>query len=229
MISCINLYRKDPAMSDAEFDEFLNDVYAPLYLAVPQIESFELDRVTLKEQGDACTDAVQADAFTIERYVDLDAYEQAIASEAYKAILRERVKAVDHNETFVCLENVSIPLNTEGECHKKMTLLGRSAPEVSFEGFTREWFVVHSGCMAKMPTDIFFGYNQHLVIDRIVNGKHASHEELPFDGILELFFSEASEVSNAFKTIPEGQMTVAHRKEFISTVDPFLVDFTVMK
>lgn len=54
-------------------------------------------------------------------------------------------------------------------------------------------------------------------------------KRLPFDGILELFFSEASDVANAFKTIPEGQATVAHRKEFMSSVNPFLVDFTVVK
>ena len=229
MISCINLFRKDPVIEDDAFDKFLNETYAPLCLQVPGVESFEVDRVTAKEQGDASSETILADAFTIERFVDLDAYEQATQSDAHKAVLRERVNAVVYNETYVCLENVSIPLRTQENCHKKMTLLGRTMPEISFEDFTREWFVVHSGCMAKMPIDIFFGYNQHLIIDRMVNGQHASHDRLPFDGILELFFSEASEVANAFKTIPEGQMTVAHRKEFMSSVDPFLVDFTVLK
>ena len=227
MISCINLFRKDPSLDDRKFDAFLDETYAPLCLQIPGMESFEVDRVTLKEQGDASSDAITADAFTIERYPDLGTYQQAVASNAYAAMLRERANAVAHDETYVCLENVSIPLNTQRECHKKISLLGRTAPGVSFEDFTREWFVVHSGCMAKMPTDIFFGYNQHLIIDRMVNGQHVSHDRLPFDGILELFFSEASEVANAFKTVPEGQLTVAHRKEFMSSVDPFLVDISI--
>lgn len=229
MISCINLFRKDPTISDSEFDVFLHDVYAPLCLQIPELESFEFDRVTAKERGDASSEAILADAFTIERYVDLDAYEEARRSNAYAAVLRERVNAVMYEETYVCLENVSIPLRVEDGCQKKMTLLGRTVPDVSFEDFTREWFVVHSGCMAKMPTDIFYGYNQHLIIDRMINGRHVTHDRLPFDGILELFFSEASEVANAFKTIPEGQATVAHRKEFMSSVNPFLVDFAVVK
>lgn len=229
MISCINLFRKDPAMSDEEFDSFLNEVYAPLCLQIPEMETFEIDRVTAKEQGDACSDLITSDAFTVERYPDLGTYEQAIKSDAYSAVLRERVNAVVYNETYVCLENVSIPLNTQEKCRKKMTILGRTTPDVSFEDFTREWFVVHSGCMAKMPTDIFFGYNQHLIIERMINGQHVDHDRLPFDGILELFFSEPAEVANAFKTIPEGQQTVAHRKEFMSSVDPFLVDFSVLR
>lgn len=229
MISCINLLRKDPTITDEEFDGFLAEAYAPLYLEVPGLASFEFDRVTAKEQGDASSETITTDAFTIERYADLDAYERATRSDAYDAILRERVNAVTYDETYTCLENVSIPLRVQEQCHKKMTLLGRTTPAVSFEDFTREWFVVHSGCMAKMPTDVFFGYNQHLIINRMVNGQHASHDRLPFDGILELFFSEASEVANCFKTIPEGQATVAHRKEFMNSVDPFLVDYRVLK
>lgn len=229
MISCINLFRKDPAISDDDFGKFLHDTYAPLCLQIAGLESFELNQVTAKEQGDASSESILADAFTIERYIDLDAYEEAKKSDIYAGVLRERVNAVIYEETYVCLENVSIPLRVEDECHKKITLLGRTMPDVSFEDFTREWFVVHSGCMAKMPTDIFYGYNQHLIIDRMVNGRHVTHDRLPFDGILELFFSEASEVANAFKTIPEGQATVAHRKEFMSSVNPFLVDFTVVK
>ena len=46
MISCINLFRKDPTISDNDFDMFLNDVYAPLCLQIPGLESFEFDRVT---------------------------------------------------------------------------------------------------------------------------------------------------------------------------------------
>lgn len=229
MISCINLFRKDPAILDDDFGKFLHDTYAPLCLQIAGLESFELNQVTAKEQGDASSESILADAFTIERYIDLDAYEEAKKSDIYADVLRERVNAVIYEETYVCLENVSIPLRVEDECHKKITLLGRTMPDVSFEDFTREWFVVHSGCMAKMPTDIFYGYNQHLIIDRMVNGRHVTHDRLPFDGILELFFSEASEVANAFKTIPEGQATVAHRKEFMSSVNPFLVDFTVVK
>lgn len=63
-------------------------------------------------------------------------YEQARKSDAYAAVLRERVNAVVYEETYVCLENVSIPLRVEDECHKKMTLLGRTMPDVSFEDFT---------------------------------------------------------------------------------------------
>ena len=62
MISCINLFRKDPSLDDGKFDAFLDETYAPLCLQIPGMESFEVDRVTLKEQGDASSDAITADA-----------------------------------------------------------------------------------------------------------------------------------------------------------------------
>lgn len=229
MISCINLFRKNPSISQEDFVSFLKKEYADYVLVVPNIYEYEQNYVTLKEAGDASSEAIVADAFTIERYETLNDYKIAAASPEYKRLLEKRVEVVDYNETYICLENVSIPKSNHENARKKISLLGRKAPKVSFEDFTREWFVVHSGCMAKMPKDIFYGYNQHLIIDRMINGQPVSHTRLPFDGILELFFSEAPAVANAFATIPEGQATVAHRKDFMTSVDPFQVDFKVFK
>lgn len=229
MISCINLFRKNPTMSDAEFKNFLESYYANVCLEVPNVHSYEQNYVTLKEKGDASSEDILADAFTIARYETLYDYETAVGSKEYEDVLQKRAEAVMYSETYVCLENVSIPPRVSDKCHKKISLLGRMVPKVSFEDFTREWFVVHSGCMAKMPSDVFFGYNQHLILDRQINGQHVSHARLPFDGILELLFSEASEVAHCFATIPEGQATVTHRKEFMTSVDPFQVDFKIFK
>lgn len=229
MISCITLFRKKPEMSAEEFRTQLEESYAPKCLAVGGLAGYEQNYVYLKEKGDASHDALIADAFSIERYETLREYELAHASAEYKEATVSHESFADYTESFTCLENVSIPCRITPECKKKISLLQRTAPSVSFVDYTREWFVVHSGCMMRMPKDVFYGYNQHLVIDRKVNGEPASYEQLSIDGILELFYSEASEVANAFKTTEEGQTVVSHRKEFMCGVDPFQVDFTVFK
>lgn len=229
MISKITVIHKRADLTASVFEEKLANEVSAEYLKVPALHGYEQNYVFLKEKGDAYSENVTADAITIERYETLHDYEVAVGSAQYansEAALR---KIADGTEAYVCLENISIPYEGDGKCKKKISLLGRTVPKVSFEDYTREWLVVHSGCMIKMPKDIFFGYNQHLIIDHIKNGEHVAYEELPFDGILELYFSDPQAVSNAFATTPEGQLTVTHRKEFMSSVNPFQVTFKVFQ
>lgn len=229
MISCITLFRKKAGMSSEEFNSRWADEHSKLCLEIPGLYGYEQNAVFLKEKGDAYSELVTADGLSIERYETLHEYEAALASPEYKAVAEDRRAFADHVETYVCLENISIPTSVQNGAKKKMTLLGRTESKVSFEDFTREWLVLHSGCMVKMPRDIFFGYNQHLVIDRLINGEHVPYDKLPTDGILELYYSEPEAVAHAFATTPEGRQTVSHRKEFMSRVDPFQVNYVKFK
>lgn len=228
MISCVTLLRKKPELSQEEFIGRW-ERHRLLCTALPGLSGYEQNAVFLKEKGDASSDLIRADGFAIERYETLYEYNKAHGSKEYGAVTEDRASFAGRVESYVCLENVSIPYVGTGAVRKKISLLGRTESRVSFEDFTREWLVIHSGCMAKMPRDIFFGYNQHLVIDRYIDGVHAPYEELPTDGILELYYSESEAVANAFATTPEGRMTVSHRKEFMSRVDPFQVNYVKFK
>ena len=229
MISRITMFRKRSDMDSESFGGYMDKVHAEKCLAVPGIYGYEQNLVLLKEKGDAYSEDVTADAITIERFKALYEYEKAVNSKEYKAVEADIPGFAEYSEAYVCLENVSIPLRPAESYQKKITLLGRTEEKLSFEDYTREWLVVHSGCMLNMPADVFFGYNQHLIIDRLVNGEHVSYERLPSDGILELYYSEAEAVAHAFAATPEGQMTVAHRKEFMSRVNPFRVRCKVFK
>lgn len=228
MISCITLVRKKPEMSMDEFKENWVKL-ADKYVQLPTIHGYEQNYVFKKDKGDASCDKMTAEGFSIERYADLADYEVAANSPEYKAILEERKAFIDYTQTYVCLEHNSIPYTGDGKCQKKITALGRTAPEVSFEDFTREWFVFHTVCMRKLPSDIFLGYNQHLILEAKINDEPVKHSQLPLDGILELFQTSAEEVANVFATNPDGMATVAHRKEFMSRVNPFQVTCTVFK
>lgn len=229
MISRITLVSRRPELDQGEFKTLLSEGIAEKCLRISTMCGYEQNYAYLKEKGDASHDELVADAFTIERYESLHEYEQALASPEFAQAMDELLAISARAASFTCLENVSIPCAAAEGSKKKISLLQRSAPGVTFEDYTREWLVVHSYCMLKMPKDVFYGYNQHLIIDRAENGAHADYEKLPFDGILELYFSDADAVAHSFKTSPEGRQTVAHRKEFMCGVDPFQVDWKVFR
>ncbi|MEG1633208.1 MAG: EthD family reductase [Oscillospiraceae bacterium] len=229
MISSITLFNKRADLSTEAFEKYWSEVHAPKCMKVPSVYGYEQNYVFLKENGDASSEAVVADGFSIELYETLHEYETAVASPEYALVLSDRANFAEHTQTYVSLENISIPCREGEGFKKKITLLGRTVPHVSFEDYTREWLVVHSGCMIKMSRDIFYGYNQHIVIDRLIDGRHASYDELPTDGILELYYSDPKEVANAFATTEEGRMTVSHRKEFMSKVNAFQLTYKKFK
>jgi len=229
MITRITSLKNNSDMTRESFQEYWAEVHAPKCFELPYLYGYEQNYVTMKEKGDASSEDVISDGFSIERYETLYEYEQAIKSSQYKDVLEDRKVFSAYSETYVCLENTAIPLAREGAYGKRISLCGRSVPLVSFEDFTREWVVVHSVCMMKMPAEVFYGYHQHLIIDRLIGDEHVSHSTLPVDGVLELYFSDPKAVSDAFATTPEGRETVAHRKEFMSSVNPFQVTYRRFK
>lgn len=87
--------------------------------------------------------------------------------------------------------------------------------------FQREWCYLHAKFVETMPG--FVGYNQNLVIDRFVDGKPATHEQLPCDGMVELYF-DSQEAFDCFIESPEYKMVnESHGSTFIGAIDTYVV------
>lgn len=102
---------------------------------------------------------------------------------------------------------------------KRVSLLRRK-DTVSPDEFMGEWWGLHSELVREMPG--YIGYNQNLVLDRMLAGNNASHHQLPVDGIVEFWFPDMAGfdecyASDAFKE------TAAHGAEFIQEITTFLV------
>ena len=67
------------------------------------------------------------------------------------------------------------------------------------------------------------GYRQNVVTGRErIKGEPCGYDDLPIDGIVELWF-ESPEVLNAAFASPEGQRTMAHAQTFLAEITAFLV------
>ncbi len=102
---------------------------------------------------------------------------------------------------------------------KRMSTLRRRS-DISEDAFRREW-IVHRDHVRKMPG--MSGYRQNVVIARErVKGQPCGYEELPIDGIVELWFEDAATLEAAFSS-PAGQVTMAHAKTLLAEITAFVV------
>ena len=95
------------------------------------------------------------------------------------------------------------------------------AEGVSVAEFRREWCYAHAKLVEAVPGHA--GYHQNLVIDRFVEGQSVAGEQLPCDGMAELYF-EDRDAFECFYDSKEFQRLAAHASEFIGSVDTYLVE-----
>lgn len=102
---------------------------------------------------------------------------------------------------------------------KRISTLKRCS-DISEEDFRREWRV-HGDLVRKMPG--VGAYRQNVVIGReLVKGDECPYEDLPIDGIVELWFENSATLEAAFSS-DAGRETMAHAKTFLAEITAFLV------
>ena len=102
---------------------------------------------------------------------------------------------------------------------KRMSILKR-LPAVSEDDFRREW-KVHGDFVRKMSG--VGGYRQNVIVARErVKGQPCGYEDLPIDGIVELWFKDVPTLEAAFGS-DAGKQTMAHAKRFLSEITAFVV------
>jgi len=100
---------------------------------------------------------------------------------------------------------------------KRMSLL-RRRDDASEADFRREWRV-HADLVRAMPG--VAGYRQNVITARErVKGQPCGYDDLPIDGIVELWFEDADTLQAAFAS-PAGQKTMAHAQTFLGDITVF--------
>ena len=123
----------------------------------------------------------------------------------------------------VCTE---VPKYLRGkELITRVSFLGRKEG-VTNEQFQREWWYIHDMLVKSMPG--YVGFNQNLVIDRIVDGKSVPYEQLPVEGMVEFFFEDMDAFNECYSSA-EFQRCVKHGGEFIGLINTYLTKTTVIK
>lgn len=228
MIVRSGLVRKKPDWTVADFRRHWLEVHGPLAAKLPGLLLYEQNHVTDSVQRGISFQRgpEQLDGFSMLWFDSVEAMRAAIATDAGQALVADENHFIG-DLRIVSIDQVEvIPPVTDRPVLKRMSLLRRIA-DVSPDAFVHEWRVEHAHLVRRLA-DVR-GYRQNLVIGREVpKGNPVDHDALPIDGIVELWFDDASTLDATFAS-PRGATLMMHAREFIAEITTFLVETHVIK
>ena len=224
MISRISLLKCKEGVSEEAFREGMMGGVRDVIARMPQLRKCEIDFVTDRQQRSHLgRGAIDIDGF-IEMFFDsygdmvrgMAALEESLAAD-YAQFAAPDIPAL----VAVKKVDTPVPAFLDGvKLIKRMSFLGRK-DGVSAAVFQDEWWQMHSALVKTMTG--YAGYNQNLVIDRIVGGESVPFEELPIEGVVEFWFENMKAFDECYGT-PAFKRTGAHGAEFIDNITTYLVE-----
>ena len=223
MITRMGLLQKKQGLSTEAFKKHWKEIHGPIALKAKKMRRYHQNLVIDSEQRgiDYARSGMTVDGFSELWFDNLYDMNTSITPEIRKELADDEELIMDDVKVIVTIQNVVIPIVCTGKPLTKRMSLIRRRQDVDAETFKREWWEVHSD-LVRAFTGVR-GYNQCLIVDRIIGGKSMPYEELPIDGVVELWFEDTSGLEESFAS-PAGQKAQAHAKTFIEEVTAFLVD-----
>ena len=115
---------------------------------------------------------------------------------------------------------VNVPADAGRAALWKRVSIVKRRPDITEDDFRREW-EMHEALIRKVPG--VRGYRRNVVIGRErIKGQPCGYEDLPIDGIVELWFDDAAAMQAGFAS-PSGQAATTHAKEFLAEITTFAV------
>jgi uncharacterized protein (TIGR02118 family) len=219
----MGLIHKQPQWTTAAFQKYWRQSHGPLAARAPKLREY---------WQNAVTDRLQRGIEFARGPWDFDGFSQLWFDETGQADAAfkegELAAAFIADEQYflgglhiVSVDQhvvVPVPPHRASLLKRISTLKRRSG--ISEDDFRREW-IKHRDLVREMPG--VSGYRQNVVIARErVKGTPCGYDELPIDGIVELWFQSTATLDAAFSS-PAGRTTMAHAKTFLSEITAFVV------
>lgn len=221
----MGLIQKQPGWSLNDFSTYWRDRHGPLAARVPHLREYwqnlvieRLQRGIAFARGPWDFDGVSQLCFDEVREADQGFRDGELAAELVQD--ERHFLGGLHILTAERAEVVPVSPTGRGALLKRISTLKRR-PDIGEEDFRREWRI-HADHVRKMPG--VAGYRQNVVIARErIKGQPCGYEELPIDGVVELWFQDTQAIEAAF-TSPAGNQTMEHAKSFLHEITAFLVE-----
>lgn len=226
MISIIvrmGILRKREDLTTEAFRKHWLEVHGPIAAKIPGLRRYFQHHVIDSEQRgiDYNRSNLVIDGFSELWFEDMSTTQQSsLTPDNIKMLAEDEARFIGDLKLIVAKKTVVIPTACDKRLIKRMSTIKR-LPDIDFEAFKRGW-EDHAEILLSMPG--IEGYAQNLVLDRTIQrGKSAAYEELPIDGVVELWF-ENTETLNAAFASPVGQKAMAQAKTFLGEITAFLVE-----
>ena len=215
MISRISLLKCREGVSEEAFRDGMMGAVHDVIAAMPELRAGEINFVTDRQQRSHLgRGAIDIDGF-IEMFFDsYGDMVEGVASLHGEGANDVPMFANPHCPILVLTKRTVIKIPASLQC---VSFLGR-ADGVSSERFAKEWWNIHDHLVHTIPGCV--GCNQNLVIDRIDGGVSVSYDELPVEGMVELWFETPEE----FYASPEFARASVHRAEFVGAINTYLTE-----
>ena len=223
MIVRMGLLRKRTDMGGNDFRRHWREGHGPLAAKLPGLRRYHQNQVVDREQRGItyARGGLDFDGFSELWFDDVPSMQAAFATGHIKELGEDEDRFIGELKLITAVQHVVIPKPKGGTLIKRMSTL-RRRPDVSSEKFMAEWFDVHSVLVKRLPE--VKGYTQNLIFDRSHGrGRPAKYEDLPIDGIVELWFTNLDSLNAGFAS-DAGKTLMTHATEFIAEISTFLVE-----
>jgi uncharacterized protein (TIGR02118 family) len=222
----MGLLRKKSDWTTDAFRTYWRDKHGPLASQAPNLREYWQNLVADRVQRgiDFARGPWDFDGFS-QLYFDdaLQANDAFSKSEIAAALIDDERRFLGGLHIITAEQNVVVPVPASPSREallKRISTLKRR-PDMSEDDFRREW-ITHRDLVRKMPG--VAGYRQNVVIARErIKGQPCSYDELPIDGIVELWFADTAALQAAFGS-PAGNTTMKHAQTFLSEITVFAVE-----
>jgi uncharacterized protein (TIGR02118 family) len=219
----MGLLQKRSDISSHDFRRHWRDSHGPLAARLPGLRRYHQNYVVDRAQRGItyARGGHDFDGFSELWFDDLPSMSAAFATEQVQQLGEDEDRFIGELKLITAIQHVVIPKPSDFPLIKRMSTLKRRA-DISSEKFMIEWFDVHSFLVKRLPE--VKGYTQNLIFDRShARGRPATYEELPIDGIVELWFTDVDALNAAFAS-DAGNTLMTHASEFIAEISTFLVE-----
>lgn len=223
----MGLLNKKPDWSAGHFRSHWREQHGPLARQLPGLRSYVQNHVTDSlQRGITFTRGPeQLDGISQLAFDDAAAMQQAVGGAIGPQLVADENHFIGRLRILTLAQHTVIAPPPPGVGLKRMSLLRRRT-DVSPEVFAREWREVHGPLVMRQAGVL--GYRQNLVTGRQApKGNEVGYEDLPIDGVVELWFADAAAIDAAFGSA-EGRETMAHAQTFIGEITTFLVEPVVV-
>lgn len=223
MISRISLLKCREGVSEEAFRDGMMGAVHDVIAAMPELRAGEINFVTDRQQRSHLgRGAIDIDGFIemfFDSYGDMEE-EYRQSGDALLAALEPLVEEPLSTLVAVKKRDTLVPAYLDGKAIKRVSFCDRKEG-VDAATFHDEWWYTHS-LLVKLMSG-YCGYNQNLVIDRLVQGKPVHYADLPVEGMVEFWFEDMDAFDECYSTTGFKLRASVHAAEFIGTVTTYFV------